>query len=453
MDAKVNRSPLSVDDAAEPWDQVRGAFGGSRSKLDRHLWRSYISRFFMGFSVVMIAFAVAWPFLPRRYEATTTIILHPTDPESSSDSAQYMRQPLDESAIQSEIDQISSPTLAAAVLAQHSLAADPEFNGGWRNWFGLRTTSESDLRQNLLNRLSVSKGRRSYTVKFGFTSSSPAKAAALTDALLKAYLADQLARKRRTIDHHTAWLSERVDLLRAKSDASQAALKDFLVQSGLIDTGATISLERELSTLSNEAALARSRTTEAQSRADALSELQKAGKLDSAPEVLASPFIQKLKEKMAGAKSAVSPVDIPQRAIEQLIAAESDRLVRAMKTEASTSMERELALQRAIKTIREEMIRRQHSELHLTELRRDAESGRKALDTALVRLAGQTARASSVIPHVDILTPPEEPTRPAFPNLLLGILGSLIAGCLAGAAMVWRPLSNWAHRLSAHSGR
>jgi hypothetical protein len=36
---------------------------------------------------------------------------------------------------------------------------------------------------------------------------------------------------------------------------------------------------------------------DAQARADALSELQKAGKLDAAPEVLASAVVQKLKEK------------------------------------------------------------------------------------------------------------------------------------------------------------
>jgi polysaccharide biosynthesis transport protein len=445
MNVETNSNSFSAEAVAETLDEARTTIGRLRRKSDLGLSRSYTLRFFMGFSVVVAAFAMAWPFLPRRYEATTTIIFHPTDPESPSDSAQFLRQPLDESAMQSEIDQIASPTLAAVVLAQHSLAADPEFNGGWKSWFG-----QTDLRQRLLARLSVSKDRRSYTVKFGFMSSDPVKAAALTDTLLKVYLADQLARKRKAIDNLTGWLTEQVEMLRAKSDASQLAVKDFLVQSGLIDTGATISLENELSTLSTEAALTQSRTTDAQARANALSDLQKTGKLDGAPEVVASPVIQKLKDRMAGARSAVSPLDMPQRAIEAQVAAEGDRIVRSVKTEARASMEREAALRHAIETIRDEMIKRQFSELRLAVLRRDAESDRTALDRALVHLAGQTARANAVLPHVDIIAPPEAPIRPVFPNPLLAILGTLVAGCLAGAAMVWRPLFNWVRRAAAN---
>jgi uncharacterized protein involved in exopolysaccharide biosynthesis len=450
MNIETNSNSFSAEAVAETRDEAWTTFGRLRRKSDLNLSRSYTLRFFMGFSVVVAAFAMAWPFLPRRYEATTTIIFHPTDPESPSDSAQFLRQPLDESAMQSEIDQIASPTLAAVVLAQHSLAADSEFNGGRKSWFGQSAASDADLRQRLLARLSVSKDRRSYTVKFGFMSSDPVKAAALTDTLLKAYLADQLARKRKAIDNLTGWLTEQVDMLRAKSDASQQAVKDFLVQSGLIDTGATISLERELSTLSTEAALALSRTTDAQARANALSDLQKTGKLDGAPEVVASPVIQKLKDRMAGARSAVSLVDLPQRAFEAQIGSEADRIVQSVKTEARASMEREGALRHAIKTIRDEMIKRQYSELRLAVLRRDAESDRTALDLALVHLAGQTARANAVIPHVDIIAPPEVPIRPVFPNPLLAILGTLMAGCLAGAAMVWRPLSLWVRRVSAN---
>jgi polysaccharide biosynthesis transport protein len=438
MNVESHRNLLRAEAVAKTRDEAPAIFGRPRRIPDLGLSRSYTLRFFMGFSVVVAAFAMVWPFLPRRYEATTTIIFHPTDPESPSDSAQVLRQPLDESAMQSEIDQIASPTLAAIVLAQHSLAADPEFNGGWKSWFGQSGASDADLRQSLLARLSVSKDRRSYTVKFGFMLSDPVKAAALTDTLLKAYLANQLARKRKAIDNLTGWLTEQVDMLRAKSDASQLAIKDFLVQSGLIDAGATISLERELSTLSTEAALAQSRSADAQARANALSDLQKTGKLDGAPEVVASPFIQKLKDRMA-----------TQREIEEQIAAEGDRIFRAAKTEARASMEHEAALQNAIKTIRDEMIKRKYSELRLAVLRRDAESDRTALDLALVHLAGQTARANAVIPHVDVIAPPEVPIRPVFPNPLLAILGTLMAGCLAGVAMVWRPLSLWARRVSA----
>ncbi len=454
MNIGPNFTSLSSEAVAETWDKGGAALGASRHRSDLNSSRFYALRFLAGFSVVVIASAAAWPYLPRRYEATTTIILHPTDLESSSDSVQFMRQPLDENAVQSEIDQIASPKLAAFVVAQHSLAADPEFAGGSKLWFlpgALQgAVPEADLRQRLLKHLSVSKDRHSDTVRFGFMSSDPVKSAALTDTLLKAYLADQLARKREKIDAVTAWLTQRVDQLRAKSDTSQKAVKDFLTESGLIDAGAKTSLEQQLLTLSSEEALAKSRTFEAQARADALSELQKAGKLDGAPEVLASPVIQKLKEVVTGARSSVALVDTPQRAFDQQVAVEAERILRAAKTEAAVATAREVALQHSIKTIRDEIMRRQYSELHLDVLRRDAASDRAALDDALVRVAGQTARANAVTPDVDVTNPPEAPIYPAFPNPGLALVGTLLAGCLAGAAMVWRPLSLWARRISAN---
>ena len=454
MNIGPNLTSLSPEAIGEPWDKGGATLGASRHKSDLTSSRFHALRFVAGFSVVVIASASAWPYLPRRYEATTTITLHPTDLESSSNSVQFMRHPLDENAVQSEIDQIASPKLAAVVIAQHSLAADPEFAGRSKLWFLLGAVqgavTEADLRQRLLKHLSVSKDRHSYTVKFGFMSSDPVKSAALTDTLLKAYLADQLARKREKIDAVTAWLRERVDLLRAKSDASQRAVKDFLTESGLIDTGARSSLEQQLSTLSSEEALAKSRTFEAQARAEALSDLQKAGKLDAAPEVLASPVIQKLKEAVTGARSSVALVDTPQRAFDQQVAVEAERILRAAKTEAAVAMAREVALQHSIKTIRDEIMRRQYSELRLDVLRRDAASDRTALDDALVRLAGQTARADAVTPDVDVIDPPEAPIYPAFPNPVLAFLGSLLAACLTGAAMVWRPLSLWARRISTN---
>jgi polysaccharide biosynthesis transport protein len=450
----IQRNLLLADAATETWNAPGARFWRPRGKLEANLQRSYGLRFLLGFSIVVITSAMVWPFLPRRYEATATIILHPKDPESGSESTQLMRQPLDESAIEAEIDKINSPTLAAAVLAKHKLAADPEFNGGAISWlrqrlFGQTRVSDIDLRQRLLSNLAVSRDRHSYTVKFGFRSSDRFKAAALTDTLLKAYLADQLARKRAFIADLTGWLTERVDLLRAKSEASRLAVKDFLVQSGLIDKGAQISLEHELATLSTEAALAQSRAMDAQARADALSDLQKAGKLDSAPEVLASPVIQSLKEKTAGAKSMVSPVETRQTASEAEITAEADRIARGVKTEARASTQHEISLQLAIKTIRDEMTKRQSSELRVAALRDDAASDRHALDDALMLLNAQSARANAVIPDVDIIANPEVPERPVFPNPLLAMLGTLVAGCLAGAAMVWRPIAGWGRRVLA----
>jgi polysaccharide biosynthesis transport protein len=447
-------SPRTV---SETWDVPETDLRWARRKLRLRLGRTHAARFLMGFCVVAVTSAMVWPLLPRRYESTAAVILHPADAEvsSASESPQFMRQPLDENAIQSEIDRIGSPALLSAVIAQHHLAEDPEFRGGVITWlkrklFGESAASETVLRRRVQDHLTVFRERRSYTVKFGFRSSDGVKAAAMARTLLNAYLADQLARKREVINGLTSWLSERADRLRAKAEESQQAVEDFLVQSGLMDKGADIALEHELATMSSEAALAQSRAMDAQTRADALSELQKAGKLDTAPEVLASPLIQRIKEKISETRSAISPVNVPQKAIEAELAAEADRILQGVKTEARTSAQRAISLERAIKKIRDEMTERHAFELRLAALRQEARADRKALDDALMRLKAETARANAVRPDVDVIADPEVPTSPVFPNPLLAILGTLMAACLAGMALIWRPIVGWCRRLLAY---
>jgi hypothetical protein len=150
-----------------------------------------------GFILVILCAGIAWPLLPRRYESTASVILRPTDVYGRMDSVQSLGHPLDDNAIQSEMDIIGSPTIASAVIAHHNLANDPEVAGDpsrlsrrfleglyrvapiMSEWFGdLRQVSDAGLREQLQKHLSVSRDRRSYTVKMGYWSSDPAKAAA-----------------------------------------------------------------------------------------------------------------------------------------------------------------------------------------------------------------------------------------------------------------------------------
>ena len=141
-------------------------------------------------------------------------------------------------------------------------------------------------------------------------------------------------------------------------------------------------------------------------------------------------------------------MDLPQKAIDAQIAIESDRILQSAKTQASVLTEQEVALKRAIEAIRVELVRRKNLEFGLVPLQHDAEADRKALDSAIVRLAGQTARANAVVPDVNVMSRPVVPTWPAFPKPLLTVLAAVIAGCLVGAAMVWRPFSKWARRFT-----
>ncbi|MBF9234416.1 GumC family protein [Microvirga alba] len=413
-----------------------------------------------GFAVVIAVAAAAWPLLPRRYESTASVIMRPTDEEGRFDRGQSLRQPLDESAIQSEMDLMGSPAIAATVIARHQLAIDPEFGRDPNNWKTTLShwareniplfsgaaetpaTSNTELRQTLQKHLNISRDRRSYTVKLGYWSSDPVKAAAMTETLLSAYLEDQSARKRRLTEKFSDGLTERVESLRAKQGNSERAVSQFMAASDLVDSATQTSLENQLSALGREAAEARTRYINATTR----TELQKNMVIDGASEVRSSSFEPSAKES-----NAVEATRSVAWLRDNRLVVQSPGLPANPEAEAKGWAAKEAVLRRAMKAIREELASRRQAELKLEQLRQEAATDKSVLDAALTRLKEQAVRTATLGPDVEILAHPEAPIRPIFPDPLLAIIGTFFAACLAGAAMIWRPLSIKArHILAAH---
>ncbi len=96
-------------------------------------------RFLTAACAVLTVCALAYPVIPRRYEASAAVVLQPTDLDGQADRT--LRQPLDENALQSEVDLITAPALADRVIEANGLRGDPEFNGAGPRWSGCRRGS------------------------------------------------------------------------------------------------------------------------------------------------------------------------------------------------------------------------------------------------------------------------------------------------------------------------
>jgi len=411
-------------------------------------WRKAIRRFAAGFIPVVIAVAVVWPFLPRRFEASATIVMRPADMSGSGSEGELLRRPLDEAAVQSEIDRISSPAFASVVIKQNGLE-ERLAGSGLKRFFAAfmpptdvqaGPSREGQMRRRLNEHLKVERDRRSYTVKFGYWWSDPTKAVAMTETLLTTYLNDQISRKQQVRDAFIKQLRQQADALRSKYEASDHAVRDFLTRSGLIDTGAQLSLEGQLSAFSNEAAQARARIIEATARLQTLQEMQKAGTLESAPEVLSSPSVRHLKEVQAAALARIPVIESEAQAVFSAIAAEANRIVQGAQAEVQVWKQREALLREELMKIQSQIAQRRENELRLDELKKDASLDRATLDGALTKLREQIASSGNLRPDADVIAPPERPLQPASPNLLLTALGTLMAASLAGAAAAWKPL-------------
>jgi polysaccharide biosynthesis transport protein len=207
-------------------------------------------------------------------------------------------------------------------------------------------------------------------------------------------------------------------------------------------------LEQQLATLNNELTQVRARTIEASTRAASLAEMQRAGKLQFAPEVLSSPPIQRLKEVLAAALGKPVGLMIETRSINEQMEAEAMRILEGAKVDARSWAERQELLQHELDIIQAKITAIHKAELELEPLVRESANDKAVLDDAEKQLKSQVAATRSVGPDLDVLTRPDVPYQAAFPNPILSALATLVAACLAGAAMIWRTLAKMARRMT-----
>ncbi|WP_414475520.1 GumC family protein [Microvirga sp. M2] len=437
---------LRIAPAQRPGAHANDAAKSGRTAIS-HTWRAFTRRFLWGFIPIVILTAIAWPYIPRRYVASAMIVLRPADTASAEDT-QPWRQTLDEGAIQSEIDRITSPKLTDIVIRKHNLLKDPEFASpshlsGIRSWLGAAAPapiSEAEVRRRLADHFSVQRDRKSYTIKLGFWSGDAAKAAAMTRTLLAAYLDEQMIRKRELVTRAAMLTRAEAELRGSAHRAAEAAVENLLMTSGLADTGSQVALDQRLAVLSTEAAQAHARAIEASIRLKTLRDAKAAGALDNAPEILASPTVRQLKEALAAALSKTAVLGPETQAITARITEEAERIVKAAEIELAGWRQREDIMQAEIETLSEKLILRRQNELRLEELKSRAAFTKEAYDRAVTQMLAQQARVNAVMPDAEIVTDAEEPLQPAYPQVTLTAFGSLLVAIMVGFLLAWRSL-------------
>ena len=162
-----------------------------------------IRQFLFGFFAVIALGFCLWPILPRYYQAQATLIFR--SPEQVGKFT-FLKQDLDEKAIQSEIDILSSAPLTAEVVKRLNLQNDREIASSLAifpfdfisNAFS--ATTEIDPARSALTRLSVQHDRRSYTIRLGYLSKDPQKSANMTSTLASLYLKNITDRKQKLLE-------------------------------------------------------------------------------------------------------------------------------------------------------------------------------------------------------------------------------------------------------------
>ncbi len=242
-------------------------------------------RFSFGFLIVATCALAVWPFLPRRFEATSIIILRAADETGVQNHSAALRQLLDDGAVQSELDMIGSLPLSAEVTERLALANDPEFkrtapssvptsSGVLSSIYASFVPPQSaptvaDTVREVQSHVIVNRDRRSYTVRIGYWSKDPVKAARMADMLTTVYLERQITHKKEILTRQSDASRSRVLALANQLDALRVDLDQLKTGSADPSPGGRLAiLENERAVMTRELDAARAKLADAIDRSN-----------------------------------------------------------------------------------------------------------------------------------------------------------------------------------------
>ena len=369
---------------------------------------------------------------------------------------------IDDEAIQSQAEIVSTPDMARKAVDQLALASRPEFAsstvgalasavlGGFAGrLFDLsgRASAEDRAIDVFLSRLSVFPVPKSRVIQVEFTSEDPALAARTPNLMAKLYLAAQQEAKRAEAKSAAKWLSSRIEPLRARVAEADARLEEFRSQSGLVTTSAGMTAPTQrLSEISSQIASARAAQSAANAKAQLLRELLRAGRLDEVPSVSGDESLRHFAESRVALKSQIAELGrtlLPnhprmRELAGQLAGLESEmrdaalKRVRGFEDEARLAGEQVRNLDAAVADQAKAVAATDGDQVQLRALEAEAKAAHDQLDSYVAKYREAIARdAEGAEPaNARIIETAVEPRDPVFPKKAPTIFLSTLAGLL-----------------------
>jgi uncharacterized protein involved in exopolysaccharide biosynthesis/Mrp family chromosome partitioning ATPase len=355
------------------------------------------------------------------------------------------QQVLDEQAVQSQVQVLTSRDLALDVVKTLDLTNNPDFakDEGLSllrrilNSIGLRPSPKSEEERaanTFADNLDVFQLSKSSVIAVEYTSGDSPLAAKIANQLADSYIEWQRNEKLAQTKDATAWLSDQIAVLRKKVQESEAAVEQFRSSQGLFAGSNNVTLSaQQLSELNSQLILAKAQRSEAEARARLIQKmLDDGGDIDATPEVLKSELIGRLIEQRVQVQRELAQLSatlLPSHPrIKQLnseladvraqIRDEAKKIVEGLKNEAEVASARETSLRNSLNDTKAQASGQSDAEIKLRALEREAKSNRDLLESYLARYRDASARhdMGAVPAQAAIVSRAHASILPSFPK-------------------------------------
>lgn len=410
-------------------------------------------------TMLMTGLALAYLAVAKPvYTASTSIFIDPRSRKLLPEEFLQTNLGSDLVLVESQLAIIGSDGVLKRVVEKMNLVDDPEFNsppstGVMSQIKALirgpaqEISPESRALSALSKNVKVKRAQKTYVVEVEVSSSSPVKAARLTEAVVDAYIEDQSASKAEEIRKANKLIDDRLGELRKQLREAETRVDEFKKANKILTSEGGLVTEQQLTRLSSELITARAVAAESKARQELVqSALKNGGSPEFLPDAIRSGLVQKLREQyaqVARREAALSsqlqarhPVLIEARSqlqeIKSQIAAELKRIATSAKSDFQFANNRVEELSRSLEAAKSDVSRTNTAQIRLRELEQDVTASRDLLNTFLARAKQTQEQQTLTLAEARVISPPSVPSRPSKPItwliLSLGVLGGLGLG-------------------------
>lgn len=407
-------------------------------------------------AIILIATAAAYFLTEPRYLAQARVAL-----ERGGEQVVKVDQVMpsvapDSAAVDTEVQALKSPELAARVVDALKLTEDPEFNPALED--GETIPAEQARRtaiNKLLGKLTVEREGFSYAISLDFESNSPAKAAHIVNTLADQYIAAQVEEKSGATNRASSFLESQLSQLRGQVQSAEAAIARYRAAHGLFEASTSSSVaQEELTGLNTQLAQARASQAEAEARlSTARSQLASGRTGEELGEALDSPVVSQLRAQRAAASAKVAALrqrfgarhpelqnaQEELRDIDDQINGEVRRIVANVSIQANAAQQRTSSLAGSLARTEGTLASNNSASVRLAELERNAESARVLYLTFLDRYKQTRAQRGLERSNSYVIARAGIPPFPIAPNPMIfaaiGLIAALAASLIAVAIL------------------
>jgi succinoglycan biosynthesis transport protein ExoP len=401
---------------------------------------------------------------PPSYTATGTMLLDTRKVQLLEKESVLGDIQVDASTVQTQVEVLKSENISLAVLRKLKLTEDPEFVGDSTGLLSRVTAflgsltgareaappSESEREKIVLEafgkQLSVMRLGLTYVMEVSFTSLSPEKSARIVNAVVEAYLTEQMDAKYQAARRAGVWLLERIKELRAQSTAADRAVVEFKEKNNIIDTGGgKLMTEQQVSEINSQLIIARAGAAEAKARLDRIRSLMNSPNVadGAVSDTLKNEVIIKvrnqyldlaqreaiLSQKYGSNHLATINLRTQMQELKRNIVDEMSKIAESYKSDYEIAKAREESLKTSLDAVVTEAQIGGQAAVQLRELEANRETAKAIYDSFLQRYMEASQQQDAMpISETRLISPAAPPLKKSAPKGSLVLLVSLALG-------------------------